>query len=270
MVALKGADIDRFVAKPDPGRPVVLVYGPDTGLVRERAAALIKASVDDPSDPFMLARLEADDIAGEPGRLVEEANTIPLFGGRRAVWVKAGTRNFAAAVEALTAAAPPDCRVVIEAGDLRRSAPLRAICERAKNAAALPCYVDDERTLALLIDDEMRAAGITISPDARAALLPLLGGDRLVISMLQPSPTAGTLLVSLAEIGYTRQGSNFGKGSTGPECIVTGGFGSMKVEYQGQTYYVCCTGCRDLFNDDPEAVLADYRKRKEEEKAKKK
>jgi hypothetical protein len=105
---------------------------------------------------------------------------------------------------------------------------------------------------------------------AQITLRQVAGGDRLVISMLQPSPTAGTLLVSLAEIGYTRQGSGFGKGSTGPECIVTGGFGSMKVEYQGQTYYVCCTGCRDLFNDDPEAVLADYRKRKEEEKAKKK
>jgi YHS domain-containing protein len=104
---------------------------------------------------------------------------------------------------------------------------------------------------------------------AQIALRQVAGGDRLVISMLQPSPTAGTLLVSLAEIGYTRQGSSFGKGSTGPECIVTGGYGSMKVEHQGQTYYVCCTGCRDLFNDDPEAVLAEYKQRKAAEKAKK-
>ena len=35
------------------------------------------------------------------------------------------------------------------------------------------------RTLARLIDDEMRAADLTITPDARAALVPLLGGDRL-------------------------------------------------------------------------------------------
>jgi len=179
MVALKSADIERFIARPDPARPIALVYGPDAGLVHERAERLIKASIDDPSDPFSLVRLNGDDLAGEPSRLVEEANTIPLFGGRRAVWVKAGSRNFAAAVEALTAAAPPDCRVVIEAGDLRRNAPLRAICERAKNAVTLPCYVDDERTLAALIDDEMRTAGITISSDARTALVPLLGGDRL-------------------------------------------------------------------------------------------
>jgi DNA polymerase-3 subunit delta len=136
-------------------------------------------SVDDPKDPFQLARLDGDDLAGEPTRLVEEANTIPLFGGRRAVWVKAGGRNIASAVEALIASPSPDCRVVIEAGDLKRSAPLRALCERAKNAVALPCYADAERDLVRLIDDEMRQAGLTISPEARATLVPLLGGDRL-------------------------------------------------------------------------------------------
>ena len=179
MVAVKASEVDRFLARPDPARPIVLVFGPDAGLVRERAEALVRASVDDPKDPFQLARLEGDDLAGEPTRLVEEANTIPLFGGRRAVWVRAGGRNFAPAVEALIASPSPDCRVVIEAGDLRRSAPLRTVCERAKNAVALPCYPDGEKDLVRLIEDEMRAAGLSITPEARAALVPLLGGDRL-------------------------------------------------------------------------------------------
>src|SRR6266566_3117623 len=160
MVALKGSDIERFLARPN--RPIVLVFGPDAGLVRERAEALVRMSVDDPKDPFQLARLDGDELAGEPTRLVEEANTIPLFGGRRAVWGKAGARNFVAAVEALLAAASPDCRVVIEAGDLKRGAPLRSFCERAPNIAALPCYADAEKELARLIDEEMRAAGLTI------------------------------------------------------------------------------------------------------------
>jgi DNA polymerase III subunit delta len=179
MVAIKAADVDAFVARPDPARPVVLVYGPDSGLVSERVNALIKASVDDPNDPFTLARLESDDIAAEPSRLVEEAQTIPLFGGRRAVWVKAGSRNIAPAVEALLALRASECRVVIEAGDLRRTAPLRTLVERAKNAAALPCYADTERDRARLIDEEMREAGLTLAPDARALLIPLLGGDRV-------------------------------------------------------------------------------------------
>jgi len=182
MVAVKAADVDAFVARPDPVRRVVLVFGPDAGLIGERVRAVLAASVDDMSDPFALARLNGEELAAEPTRLVEEALTMPLFGGRRAVWVKAGSRNIAPAVEALLDdplfAAARECRVVIEAGDLRRNAPLRVLCERAKNATALPCYADSERDRARLIDDEMRAAGLSLAPDARAVLIPLLGGDR--------------------------------------------------------------------------------------------
>jgi DNA polymerase III subunit delta len=183
MVAVKAKDVDAFVARPDPKRPVVLVFGPDAGLVSERVNALIKASVDDPADPFALARLDGEALVAEPSRLVEEAQTIPLFGGRRAVWVKTSGRNIAPAVEALfaapAAALAGECRIVIEAGDLRRNAPLRTLCERAKNAAALPCYPDGEAERLRLIDDEMRQAGVTLAADARKLLVPLLGGDRV-------------------------------------------------------------------------------------------
>jgi DNA polymerase III subunit delta len=178
MTAMRASDVDAFLARPDPARPVVLVFGPDAGLVSERVNALIRASVDDVNDPFSLVRLDADELAANPARLVEEAQTIPLFGGRRAVWAKAGSRNIAPAVEAVLALPASECRVVIEAGDLRRNAPLRVVCERAKNAAALPCYADTERDLARLIDTEMRAAELVLKPDARAMLIPLLGGDR--------------------------------------------------------------------------------------------
>ncbi|HZP78804.1 MAG TPA: DNA polymerase III subunit delta [Pseudolabrys sp.] len=179
MVALKGSDIDKFVARPDAARPIVLVFGPDAGLVRERVDALVRASVDDPADPFALARIEGDELSAEPSRLIEEAHTVPLFGGKRAVWVKAGSRNIAAAVGPVIDSPSADCRVIIEAGDLKRNAPLRALCEKAKSAVAIACYSDDERTLPRLIDDEMRNAELTIAPEARASLLSLLGGDRI-------------------------------------------------------------------------------------------
>ena len=179
MVALKSSDVDTFIARPDPRRPVVLVFGPDAGLVRERVDALIKTAVDDPADPFALARLDGDALADEPSRLVEEAHTVPLFGGRRAVWVKAGNRSIVEAVEAVLAAPPAaDCRIVIEAGDLRRNAPLRERCEKSPVAAAIVCYADSDRDLGRLIDNEMRAAGLAITSDARTLLASLIGGDR--------------------------------------------------------------------------------------------
>jgi DNA polymerase-3 subunit delta len=178
MTALKTADIDKFIAKPN--LPVVLVYGPDAGLVRERVEALIAASVDDPNDAFAVARLDSEVIGANPGRLADEANTVPMFGGRRAVLLKVNSRhNIVPSVEAVLNDPPRECHVIIEAGELRKNAPLRAVCEKAKSAAAIPCYVDNAQALAQLINQEMKDAALTLSDDARTALMSLLGGDRL-------------------------------------------------------------------------------------------
>ncbi len=178
MVALKSRDIDAFLAKPDPRQPIILLYGPDAGLVRERADALIASAVDNADDPFSLVRIDGDDLAGEPSRLVDEAMTVPLFGGRRAIRVRAGSRNFASGVQTLNEMPPTDCRIVIEAGDLKRDAPLRKVCESAKSAVAIPCYADDARSLARMVDDEMKKAGLRIGTEARTALVALIGADR--------------------------------------------------------------------------------------------
>ena len=178
MVALKGRDIDAFLARPDAGRPIILLYGPDAGLVRERADALMASAVDDPNDPFSLVRLDGDELSAEPSRLVDEAMTVPLFGGRRAIRVRAGSRSFAGGIDTLAEMPLKDCRIVIEAGELRPESPLRKACERARTAVAIACYPDTERDLAKLIDDELRTSSLRIAPDARAVLTALLGGDR--------------------------------------------------------------------------------------------
>lgn len=178
MVALRGKDIDTFLARPDTGRPIILLYGADAELVRERADALMKSAVDDPNDPFSLVRMDGDDLAAEPSRLVEEAMTVPLFGGRRAIRVRAGSKNFSSGVDTLANSDIKDCRIVIEAGELRPESPLRKVCEKARTAVAIACYPDTERDLAKLIDEELRVSNLRMAPDARATLMSLLGGDR--------------------------------------------------------------------------------------------
>jgi DNA polymerase-3 subunit delta len=178
VVVLRGKEVDAFLARPDPARPIILLYGPDAGLVRERADALTASAVDDPNDPFSLVKIDGDELAAEPSRLVDEAMTVPLFGGRRAIRIRAGARSFASGIDTLAQMEPKDCRIVIEAGELRPDAPLRKACEKAKSAVAIACYADTERDLARLIDDELRASDLRIAPDARAALTSLLGGDR--------------------------------------------------------------------------------------------
>jgi hypothetical protein len=80
---------------------------------------------------------------------------------------------------------------------------------------------------------------------------------RLIVMLERRGATADSYL-RLAEVGYTRQGSGFGAGKFEPECVVTGGVGTMPFSYKGKTYYVCCTGCRDLFDSDPDTYIAEY------------
>src|SRR5260370_10984966 len=176
MVAVIRAAVEASLAEPSAAQLFALVFGPDAGLVSERVQAILRATVEDLNDPFRLVRLEGDELAADPARLIDEAGTIPLFGGKRAIWAKAGGRDFVRAVEMLIATPIADCRIVIEASDLRRGAALRTLCERARNVAAIPCYADGERDLARLVDDEIRADGLTIAPEARAALGSLIGG----------------------------------------------------------------------------------------------
>ena len=63
----------------------------------------------------------------------------------------------------------------------------------------------------------------------------------------------------IAGIGYTRSGQKLAvSGGNSRKCIVTGGLGTIPVTYKGKTYYVCCQGCVQAFNDSPEAIIADY------------
>ena len=72
-------------------------------------------------------------------------------------------------------------------------------------------------------------------------------------------PTDRTLLTRHYLVGVTKEGEPFAvaPGQAGPECIVSGGPGTIAVTYKGQTYYVCCGGCRSAFLDEPEKFIQE-------------
>lgn len=180
MTVLKAAEIDRFVANPPQAGGVVLVFGPDTGLVSERAARLVNKASEGESDPFNLIKIDASDLSSDPDRLIDEVLTIPLFGGRRIVWVKdASGKNLAPALDPVLKLQDWQTLVVLEAGDIKKGVGLRKLVEPHKRAIALPCYADNDRGVDQLIDEETREAGLVVTREARAALHSLLGGDRM-------------------------------------------------------------------------------------------
>jgi DNA polymerase-3 subunit delta len=180
VTVLKAAEIDRYIANPPEAGGVVLVFGPDTGLVAERATRLVTKASEGDSDPFNLIKIDASDISSDPNRLIDEVLTVPLFGGRRIVWVKdASGKNLNPAVEPVLKLDDWQTLVVLEAGDIKKGAGLRKLVESHKRAVALPCYADNDRGIDQLIDEETREAGLSITREARAALHSLLGGDRM-------------------------------------------------------------------------------------------
>src|SRR5690606_35109158 len=134
----------------------VLVYGPDNGLMRERAKLIAQSAVPDLNDPFNAVTLTSDIIAEDPARLSDEANAMSMMGGKRLIRIEDATDKITTYVKQYLENPNPEALVVLEAGGLTTKSSLRILCEKAKNAAALPCYVEDERDIARLIRDTLQ------------------------------------------------------------------------------------------------------------------
>lgn len=183
MVALKGRAVQGFLQNRDAAISAVLVYGPDSGLVRERADALARGLVTDFRDPFNYIELADADLKSDPARLADEAAALSFAGGERVVRLRTAGEASAAAAKTLIEALDDDglnsnALVIFEAGELPPRSSLRKMFERAKHAAALPCYADrpdDVRALAL---EAARADDLGFDDDALDLLVSLLGEDR--------------------------------------------------------------------------------------------
>jgi DNA polymerase-3 subunit delta len=176
MVALKSSGAARFLKSPDPACRAVLVYGPDAGLVSERASALAEMFAPKGRGSTEVVRLDDRDFVDDPARLEVELRTKPMFAERSIIRVTAGQRLDAASLKG-TLAEPSENFLIVEAGNLRPDSGLRKVFEKDKTAVALPCY-SDERALAGMIDDELAEAGLSIDADARTYLMTRLGADQ--------------------------------------------------------------------------------------------
>jgi DNA polymerase III subunit delta len=177
---LAPARVAVFLQRPDPGVRAVLLYGPDAGLVRERAEALARAVCPDPHDPFRVADLAGATLAADPARLNDEAAQISLMGGKRVVRVREASDALAPLFARFLADPPEGALVIVETGDLPGRSALRRAFDDAAAGAAIGCYLDSARDLAAVIRETFTAHRITASRDVTDFLVGHLGGDRLL------------------------------------------------------------------------------------------
>jgi len=175
---IKTGDADRFVAKPPKDLSAVLVFGPDQGLVRERAELLMKSVVSDLGDPFRVADLDEQVLSNDGARLFDEAAAISMLGGRRVVRVRGAGNGLAKLFESFLEEHAGDALVVVEGGDLSKRVGLRRVFEDDDKAYAVACYADNERNLADVVRDGLKEFGLTISHEALEDAVSRLGSDR--------------------------------------------------------------------------------------------
>ncbi len=176
-------DIESFVKRVPDAVKAVLVYGPDQGLVKERADIIAKQIVEDLTDPFNVCDLTPAMVTEEIGRLGDEANAISMMGGRRLIRVSHADDKITQSVkQALTDLDNTDSFILITAGGLGPRAPLRALFEKEKKiAAALPCYVEEGRGLTTTITTILQKDGKRAEREALNFLQLHLKGDRMTI-----------------------------------------------------------------------------------------
>ncbi len=181
---IAAARVEAFLGRPDPAAAAVLLYGPDGGLVRERAQRLAKTVVGDLDDPFRMVELSPAALAADPARLADEAAAIPFTGGRQLVRLREAGDGVSEVLRRFLADPPAGgegvALVLAEAGELGPRSPLRRLFEEARNAAAIACYKDEGAELARLIKSTLAAGGVSLTSEALDYLVDHLGGDRMV------------------------------------------------------------------------------------------
>ena len=178
--------IEHFIRNPQPSLRAVLLYGPDHGLIQERAQVVLGKLLENPQDPFAVTDLSGDAIKDDPARLADEVAAMSFFGGRKVVRIREHAEKAAEAIAELLRnppAGPAESLnfVLVLAEELTPKSALRSLFEAENEAAALPCYHDEAQGLSAIITQELRARQLTASGDVVSYLSDVLRGDRMLV-----------------------------------------------------------------------------------------
>ena len=129
-------------------------------------------------DPFRFVEMPAASLAGDPPRLADEAASLSLSGGSRAILIRGGGDNLADIFKSFLADPAGEALIVVEAGELPPRSRLRKLFETAENAASLPSYLDQGGDLTGFIRTTLKELSVSASPEALGFLSRNLGVDR--------------------------------------------------------------------------------------------
>jgi DNA polymerase-3 subunit delta len=141
---LSGAEAVRYLAKPDPARAALLIFGADGMRVADKRLEAVAALIGPEGEAEMrFARLAAGEVRKRPALVADALAEKGFFPGPRVVLVEDATDTHTAAMEqALAGWRPGDAVLVVTAGGLTGKSTLKTVFERAAQAVAIGLYDD--------------------------------------------------------------------------------------------------------------------------------
>jgi DNA polymerase III subunit delta len=183
MVKIKTHEIKGHLQKLGTAFSGVLVYGPDEGLVRERADIISRQITPDLSDPFNVARPTLSQILVDPALLLDEFLSISMMGGRRVIRLDWAEEKIIQSITRALEDAPKEGGsnlLIVTAGNLSPASKIRKLFEGSKIAVAIPCYPDSSRDIEDLVMEVFGANNLQAEAQAIVFLVSNLGSDRLI------------------------------------------------------------------------------------------
>ena len=178
MTVLKPQGLDGFLRKPDPAIGALLIYGEEQDAVRDLAQRAVKKVAGSLDDPFTVTVLLDQDLSSDPARLSDEVQSISMFGGSKAIWVKGAGEAFLKAVLPVLDGKVSGNLVVAEAAALAKSSQLRNAFEKSSRAFVVPLYEAEAGEIAGMAEQILAKDNLQIGQDALHRFIELAGTSR--------------------------------------------------------------------------------------------
>jgi DNA polymerase-3 subunit delta len=170
--------VEAYMAKPDGQHRAMLFYGPDSGLVRERAKHMTGTFLGAKYDPFAFTELTTAQLAADPALLADEIAAINMMAPKRVIMISDGGDKVLRFIEDAASCFHEHTLLIICGDELSTRSSLRLHFEKENNCAAIACYKDEARDVHEFIRKAFAAAGITAAHGVTDYLASQLGNDR--------------------------------------------------------------------------------------------
>ena len=171
---------DGFLAKPDKDYKAALLYGPDSGGVRDRAKKMAAAILGANPDPFAIMDLTEAKVLSDPALLSDELAAVSMMCPKRVIIIRDGGDKLTKIIEGASGAFNKDCFLIVMGDELSTRSSLRAWFEKSSDVAALASYRDELRDIQGVVRKAFDEAKLPVDRDVMDYLCAQLGNDRYV------------------------------------------------------------------------------------------